>query len=98
MQLYVPCDDYKCQPYVCSASIAFYYSAKTSHHYPQLTIVIITVDTDFCLPQDGMDLTNFNAFNDEEVTENEGFRDEEVEMSDKNTVRLLVTADDASQF
>ena len=45
-----------------------------------------------------MDLTNFNAFNDEEVTENEGFRDEEVEMSDKTIVRLLVTANDASQF
>ena len=45
-----------------------------------------------------MDLTNFSTYDDEEVTENEGFRDEEVEMSDRNTMRLLVTADDASQF
>ena len=45
-----------------------------------------------------MDLANFSAYNDEEVMENEGFRDGEVEMSDKNTVRLLVTADDALQF
>ena len=45
-----------------------------------------------------MDLTNFSTCNDEEVTENEGFRDEEVETGDRNTVRLLVTADDASQF
>ena len=45
-----------------------------------------------------MDLTNFSAYNDEEVMENEGFRDEEVEMSDRNTLRLLETADDASQF
>ena len=44
-----------------------------------------------------MDLINFSAY-DDEVTQNEGFRDEEVEMSDKSTERLLVTADDALQF
>ena len=45
-----------------------------------------------------MDLTNFSACNDEEVMENEGFRDEEVEMTDKNTVSLLVTTDGTSQL
>jgi len=46
-----------------------------------------------------MDLANFSTSPDEEGTGNEAFReDEELEMSEKNTIRLLVSADDASQF
>jgi len=46
-----------------------------------------------------MDLANFNASPDEEGTWNEAFReDEELEMSEKSTIRLLVSANDASQF
>ena len=46
-----------------------------------------------------MDLTNFSTYHDhEEAIENEGFQDEEVEMTEKNTIKLLVTADEASQF
>ena len=45
-----------------------------------------------------MDLENFSTCNDEEVMENEGYRDEEVEMTEQNTVSLLVPTDGVSQF
>jgi len=46
-----------------------------------------------------MDLTNFRTSPDKEGTWNEAFReDEELEMFEKNIIRLLVSANDASQF
>ena len=46
-----------------------------------------------------MDLANFSTYHDHEgAIENEGFRDEEVKTTEKNTIKLLVTADEASQF
>lgn len=45
-----------------------------------------------CL-QEGIDLDNFSTCKDD-GTENEAYRDDELEMSEKNTVRLLVSTDD----
>ena len=46
-----------------------------------------------------MDLANFSTSRDEEGTENEAFReDEELEMPERNTIRLLESPDDTSQF
>ena len=49
--------------------------------------------------QEGIDLANFSVYSNEEGTENDVFKeDEEVELYEKNNIKLLVSTDEVSEF
>ena len=52
----------------------------------------------FCYMKEGIDLANFSVFSNEEDTENDAFKEDEVELSKKNTITLSVSTDEASEF
>ena len=62
---------------------------------------IVTADHDGIIHiQDGLDLSNFSTCDNDngDIMENEGYREEEIEMSEKNTMSLLVSTDGRSQL